>query len=49
MVSQGGGMMLARRWRCRRRASQRGTVVRVGGRAVGVGPCWALLDLRIER
>ena len=29
--SQGGGRMLARRWRLRRRASQRGSGVRCGG------------------
>lgn len=36
--SQGGGRMLARRWRLRRRASQRGIEARWGGRRVGVGP-----------
>ena len=37
--SQGGGRMLARRWRLRRRASQRGMGVRWGGRRGGRGPC----------
>ena len=36
--SQGGGRMLARRWRLRRRASQRGRGVRWGGWRGGVGP-----------
>jgi hypothetical protein len=36
--SQGGGRMLALRWRFRRRASQRGKGARWGGRRVGVGP-----------
>lgn len=39
MESQGGGMMLARRWRLRRRASQRGSEVRWGGMRGVVGPC----------
>lgn len=37
-VSHDGGTMLARRWRWRRRASQRGRVVVRGGRRGGVGP-----------
>lgn len=37
--SQGGGRMLARRWRLRRRASQRGMSARWGGLRAGVGPC----------
>lgn len=37
--SQGGGTMLARRWRLSRRASQRGSGVRCGGCKGGVGPC----------
>lgn len=36
--SQGGGRMLARRWRLRRRASQSGSAVRWGGVRGGVGP-----------
>ncbi len=36
--SQGGGRMLARRWRLRRRASQRGMDARWGGRREDVGP-----------
>lgn len=36
--SHGGGKMLARRWRLRRRASQRGRVVRYGGLRGGIGP-----------
>lgn len=36
--SQGGGRMLALRWRLRRRASQRGRGARCGGRRAGVGP-----------
>lgn len=37
--SQGGGRMLARRWRLRRRASQRGRGARWGGFRGGRGPC----------
>ena len=37
--SQDGGRMFARRWRFRRRASQRGRGDRWGGRRAGVGPC----------
>lgn len=37
--SQGGGRMLARRWRFRRRASQSGKGARCGGRREGVAPC----------
>lgn len=37
--SHGGGRMLARRWRLRRRASQRGRGVRYGGLRGGIGPC----------
>lgn len=37
-ASQGGGRMLARCWRLRRRASQRGTAARYGGWRVGIGP-----------
>ncbi len=36
--SQGGGRMLARRWRLRRRASQSGSRARCGGRRACVGP-----------
>lgn len=36
--SHGGGRMLARRWRLRRRASHSGKEDRCGGRRVGVGP-----------
>lgn len=36
--SQGGGTMLARRWRLSKRASQRGSGVRSGGWRGGVGP-----------
>jgi len=36
--SHGGGRMFARRWRLRRRASQRGSGVRWGGWSDGVGP-----------
>jgi hypothetical protein len=36
--SQGGGRMLALRWRLRRRASQRGRAARCGGLRLGVGP-----------
>jgi hypothetical protein len=36
--SQGGGRMLALRWRLRRRASQSGRAARCGGLRVGVGP-----------
>lgn len=36
--SHGGGMMLARRCRLRRRASQRGMVLRYGGWRGGIGP-----------
>jgi hypothetical protein len=36
--SQGGGTMLARRWRFSRRASQRGRAVRWGGWRGVVGP-----------
>jgi hypothetical protein len=36
--SQGGGRMLARRWRLRRRASHNGREDRWGGRRAGVGP-----------
>ena len=36
--NQGGGTMSARRWRFRRRASQRGRAVRWGGRRAGVAP-----------
>ena len=41
--SQGGGIMLQRRWRLRRRANQRGRVVRWGGRRAFVGPCDGLV------
>ena len=41
--SQGGGIMLQRRWRLRRRANQRGRVVRRGGRRAFVGPCDGLV------
>lgn len=37
--SHGGGRMLARRWRLRRSASQRGRWVRYGGLSDGMGPC----------
>lgn len=37
--SHGGGRMLARRWRLRRRASQRGRGVRWGGLRGAIGPC----------
>lgn len=37
--SQAGGWMLARRWRLRRRASQRGRGVGKGGLRGAVGPC----------
>jgi hypothetical protein len=40
--SHGGGTMLARRCRFRRRASQRGMELRCGGRRAGVGPCHLL-------
>lgn len=36
--SHGGGTMLARRCRLRRRASQRGMVLRYGGWSGGIGP-----------
>ncbi len=36
--SHGGGRMLARRWRLRRRASQRGRGARWGGLRGGIGP-----------
>lgn len=36
--SQGGGIMLARRWRLRRRASHRGIEAREGGWRVGIKP-----------
>ena len=39
VLSQGGGRMLARFWRTRRRASQRGRLLRWGGRRGGMGPC----------
>ena len=39
-LSQAGGWMLARRWRLRRRASQRGRGVGKGGLRGAVGPCW---------
>ena len=38
VVSQGGGRIWARRWRFRRRASQRGSGVRWGGERGGRGP-----------
>lgn len=45
--SQGGGRMLARRWRLRRRASQSGRSARWGGVRAGVGPAnWTTLLLR---
>ena len=37
--SHGGGRILARRWRLRRRASQRGSGVRYGGFSGAMGPC----------
>lgn len=40
--SQGGGRMLARRWRLRRRASQRGRGVRWGGVRGGMVPWRAI-------
>jgi len=45
--SHGGGRMLARRWRLRRSASQRGRDERCGGRRVGVGP-WENGDISSE-
>lgn len=46
--SQGGGRMLARFWRLRRRASQRGRGVRWGGIRGVVGPWCGLLDWRFR-
>lgn len=40
--SQGGGRILAPRWRLRRRASQRGRRVRWGGVRGGMGP-WVVV------
>lgn len=37
--SHGGGRMLARRWRLRRRASQSGRSARYGGVRGAIGPC----------
>lgn len=39
-LSQAGGWMFARRWRLRRRASQRGRGVGKGGLRGWVGPWW---------
>lgn len=43
--SQGGGRMLARRCFLRRRASQRGIVVRCGGMRGGRGPCFCFFTV----
>ena len=43
--SHGGGRILARRWRLRRRASQRGRLARCGGRRAGVGPLGKSVNL----
>jgi hypothetical protein len=43
--SHGGGTILARRWRLRRRASHKGKGARWGGRSAGVGP-WIGKDQR---
>jgi hypothetical protein len=43
--SQGGGRMLARRWRFKRRASQSGNGARWGGRRGCVGPCDQIISL----
>ena len=42
VLSQAGGRMLARRWRLRRRASQRGMAARLGGRRGFIGPWWCV-------
>lgn len=47
--SQGGGRMLARRWRLRRRASQSGSGVRWGGFSGEVEPCWINVNWRSSK